>query len=403
MQNNYETLRMPELKALARERGLRGYSQLRKADLIAFLQNNERQAQMSTWEPQKEPQSKAQNEARQPELEAPLTKRQLKLRRNKDSKLAKKFKNLVKENYNLKSQMEALENKITKASESTNARFKRKKIRSLKREADKITKKLRESEKALKLLEPRVPKAPSGAPLKLHPRNRNKRIEAKIAEINEKIRRAKNRRNKERLIAKRNSLKLDLNWGPRLLEGAFSGAYRHYQIDRIERMDVDTFFTRSRKFLMDLLSRETINRAVPSQATTWIRFVKDEVEQVELAFNSRMLACSNLSDMDEIVSAMIEHMKQQIENPALRDSKFVFDRIIHMDIDFHRLNLTRGTSYIPLPDWLAKKKAIINPKNLDLECFKWSVIAAMRWEEIYRDHQRISKLRRYEDDFDWDK
>ena len=143
MENNYETLRMPELKALARERGLRGYSRLRKAGLIAFLQNNERRAQMSTWELQREPQGEVQTEARQSELEAPLTKRQLKRRRNKDSKLAKKFKNLEKENNNLKSQMEALEDKITKASESTNARFKRKKIRSMKREADKITKKTR--------------------------------------------------------------------------------------------------------------------------------------------------------------------------------------------------------------------------------------------------------------------
>ena len=88
MENNYETLRMPELKALARERGLRGYSRLRKAELIAFLQNNEHQAQsageaqaqrppqMSAWEPQRE----LQTEARQPELEAPLTKKQLKCR-----------------------------------------------------------------------------------------------------------------------------------------------------------------------------------------------------------------------------------------------------------------------------------------------------------------------------------
>ena len=45
MENNYETLRMPELKALARECKLRGYSRLRKAELIAFLQNNEHQAQ----------------------------------------------------------------------------------------------------------------------------------------------------------------------------------------------------------------------------------------------------------------------------------------------------------------------------------------------------------------------
>ena len=92
MENNYETLRMPELKALSRELRLRGYSRLRKADSIAFLQNNEHQAQsageaqahrppppppqMSTWEPQREPQT----EVRQPELEALLTKRQLKRR-----------------------------------------------------------------------------------------------------------------------------------------------------------------------------------------------------------------------------------------------------------------------------------------------------------------------------------
>ena len=253
------------------------------------------------------------------------------------------------------------------------------------------------------MLEPRVPKDPiSGARLKRHPPNRNKRIEAKIAEINKKIRRAKNRRNKECLIAKRNSLRLDSNWGPNQLDGAFGGAYRRYWIDGIKGMDVDTLFARSRKFLIDLLSRETINRAVRSQATTWIRFVKDRIEQVDLTFNSRMMSVYNLNDMNEIVSAMIEHMSQQIENPALKDSKFVFDRVMHMYINFHRLNLTRGSSYIPLPDWLTKKKAIINPKNSDQECFEWAVIAAMTWEEKDSNHQRISKLRRYEDDIDLD-
>ena len=61
----------------------------------------------ATWVPECE----RENEVRQPKLEAPLTKRQLKPRRNKDSKLAKKFKNLKKENSDLKSQMEALEDK----------------------------------------------------------------------------------------------------------------------------------------------------------------------------------------------------------------------------------------------------------------------------------------------------
>ena len=33
-------MRVAEQKAIARERGLRGYSRLRKAELIALLQNN---------------------------------------------------------------------------------------------------------------------------------------------------------------------------------------------------------------------------------------------------------------------------------------------------------------------------------------------------------------------------
>ena len=36
----YENMRMPELKSLARERRLRNYSCMRKAELVALLQNN---------------------------------------------------------------------------------------------------------------------------------------------------------------------------------------------------------------------------------------------------------------------------------------------------------------------------------------------------------------------------
>ena len=79
------------------------------------------------------------------------------------------------------------------------------------------------------------------------------------------------------------------------------------------------------------------------------------------------------SNFEEMIEKMFNHMKKQIENPALPSSGFVLDHVLYIDIDFHKLKLTRGSSYIPLPDVLAKKKAIINPKNKnDEECFRWA-------------------------------
>ena len=126
---------------------------------------------------------------------------------------------MSKEIDNLKSQIEELENKIVKATQSTNAEFKRKKIRSMKRYVLKVIEKLKESKKSFESIESRITKNNNSK------RSSSKRIENKIAELNKKIRRAKNKKNKERLIGKRNSLKIELSWGPKELKGAFGGAY----------------------------------------------------------------------------------------------------------------------------------------------------------------------------------
>ena len=225
------------------------------------------------------------------------------------------------------------------------------------------------------MVEPRVPKDPiSGAPLKLDPLNRNKHIEAKIAEINKKIRRAKKNKIRSTLIAKRKALKAELNWGPIQLQEAFNGAYRSNRISGLNGVDPETFVNKIRGMLVHLIKYETSREAVRMQATTGIRFLKGE-EKVDLAFNSRMIAAYGLNDIADLVNRMITRTIEQIKSPALRDSGFVFEEVIGTNIYFHRLNLMRGSSFLPLPDSISRK-AIINPKNNDLECFKWAVITA---------------------------
>ena len=127
-------------------------------------------------------------------------------------------------------------------------------------------------------------------------------------------------------------------------------------------MDPDTFFNRIRRSLIDLIRKETRGRSIRAQTSMWIRFRKDK-DLVDLVFNSLMTNIYNLNNLDEIVLEMINNMKYQIENPALLNSRFIFEEVLYMDINIHQLNIMRGSSYLPLPDRLARKKVIINPKN----------------------------------------
>ena len=138
------------------------------------------------------------------------------------------------------------------------------------------------------------------------------------------------------------------------LEQAFGGAYRSYRINGRPKIDVDTFFNRIGKGLIELIERELKTRtSARIQTTAWIRFVRDDEEgqeKVELSFNSLMTCVYGGSEMDQIVDGMTANMKFQIENPALLNSRFVFNEFLYLDVNFHQLNLTRGSSYLPLPD-----------------------------------------------------
>ena len=172
-------------------------------------------------------------------------------------------------------------------------------------------------------------------------------------------------------------------------------------------MDIDTFFDRIRQNLIDLISRELTDLgSVRVQTNTWIRFrIEYEdgiIDRVRLPFSSQLMNIFQGSDLNEIVKGMFAHMKTQIGNLALANSRFIFAEILFMDINFHHLNLTRGSSYLLLPDWVSRKCGVINPKNeIDKECFKWSVIAALHYVDIRSHSKRISNLVRFEDNYDW--
>ena len=79
-------------------------------------------------------------------------------------------------------------------------------------------------------------------------------------------------------------------------------------------------------------------------------------------------------------------------------SNWRFHSVLNVDLHTVKYVSLGGSSYIPLPKFPAAKKAIINLRNEDDECFKWAITRALNPVEKtlniliknFEKHQRIS-------------
>ena len=85
----------------------------------------------------------------------------------------------------------------------------------------------------------------------------------------------------------------------------------------------------------------------------------------------------------------------------MRGSDFEFDGVNLFYYDFIKISLNRGGSYIESPKWIKNKLSTINPKNNDYKCFQYAVNLALNHDKINKDLQRVSKIKPFIDQYNW--
>ena len=77
----------------------------------------------------------------------------------------------------------------------------------------------------------------------------------------------------------------------------------------------------------------------------------------------------------ELFRSFLHNYQEELK--IIKGSDFVFESVELVDYKLHR--------YVKSPEWLANKKATINPKNKnDDECLQWSTISALNYNEIMK-------------------
>lgn len=80
---------------------------------------------------------------------------------------------------------------------------------------------------------------------------------------------------------------------------------------------------------------------------------------------------------------IIEHIVKKVQEVMVEGSGFTLSRINQLRVQICKYEPLRGAGLIELPKALKNKRSIINLKNTYDECFKWSILAALHYDEVY--------------------
>ena len=177
--------------------------------------------------------------------------------------------------------------------------------------------------------------------------------------------------------------------------------------DKDRYMYITGYLDKIKTFLMALIDEKKKSSSQKIQLVISINIIHlTRSDRITFYVKSKNMV-SHLSDKaEEILYQLYDSLLKYFNDKLMifrTDSGYVFESIERPDIHFHKIDLRRGSSYIPSPEWLDVKKAVINPKNKkDNYCFAYAVTIAIYHEKIGENLDRISnKLIKYTEKFDW--
>lgn len=85
---------------------------------------------------------------------------------------------------------------------------------------------------------------------------------------------------------------------------------------------------------------------------------------------------------------------KKIEDFEENGSGWVLKEVIELCVNINDCELFTGSTYVPTPDFLEHKRAIINVQNNDNMCFKWAVLSALY--PTRSNAHRVSKYKPFE-------
>ena len=138
--------------------------------------------------------------------------------------------------------------------------------------------------------------------------------------------------------------------------------------------------------------------------TIFISFIDKNETQVMHTKGDNVEIVNGTDSSNAINKRINSFMKRYQEGLAakMKGSSYIFERIDLLEYHLHKISLNRGSSYIDSPIWIKNKGVTINLKNTkNNNCFQYAITAALNYQNINHNPERISKLEPFINNYNW--
>jgi hypothetical protein len=188
------------------------------------------------------------------------------------------------------------------------------------------------------------------------------------------------------------------------MKQSYKGYLACHTLNNVAKVEGYKGFELLRKFkplLEEALQKHKGLKVYPAARCVMQKTLAGEVigEIDDFYVSSKITQITAPSQVDSALRTMIDDMTQRVPEQETQGSGWVFVRVSTLEVHMARFSPLKGSSYLELPKPLALKKAIVNVKNSDEQCFNWAVLSALY--PAGKDAQRISKYTEHESKLDY--
>ena len=177
---------------------------------------------------------------------------------------------------------------------------------------------------------------------------------------------------------------------------------RQFTVEGDPVFNPKSFFNVTKVSLLRILrkNRQTKVKLIRKCLMKRIDLKTGEETKTEAAFHYENKINLPATKKKKLLTSMIEEVLENMAKFQRRGSNWRFEEILKLELHLVEFDPLKGNSWIPLPEKIAKKKAVINMKNEDDECFKWCVARAL--SPVENHPERITqKLRKQAEELNW--